>query len=65
MCSAFVEDCPEPVPIVFSIPDGTVQHGPLPKNYEWCVTHIQHARKHLEQMAKDGNIPEQRNIMWC
>lgn len=64
-CDAFVEDCSEPVKLIFNILEGSIQSSPMPKDYEWCTAHIRHAKMHLEQMAKDGQIPEQRNIMWC
>jgi len=64
-CNAFVEDCAEPVKLIFNILDGSIQNSPLPKGYEWCTAHIRHAGAHLEQMAKAAEIPEQRNIMWC
>lgn len=50
--------------IVFNMLDGSIQSTPLPPNYRWCTTHICQARRRLEQMVRDGRIPEQRNIIW-
>ena len=63
-CIAFVEDCKEPIEIIFHIPDGSVQNSPLPAGYEWCRSHIYHAQSALEKMAKEGEFPENWNIMW-
>lgn len=64
-CTAFVEDCKEPVEIVFRISDGSIQSSPLPKGYEWCRGHIQYSRFVFEKMVQEGKYPEKRTIMWC
>lgn len=63
-CVALVEDCAEPIRVVMNVADGTFQHSPLPKGYEYCASHIGHARRALERMVKDGKIVSETTVMW-
>lgn len=65
ICDAYVEDCAESISLVFNIAENSMQNSPLPKGYEWCVTHINHARAALARMAEAGDIKENWNIYWC
>lgn len=63
-CVAYVEDCKEGIRLEYNITDQTLSAEPLPKGYEYCTSHIAHARRHLEKMAETGEIPPERLIMW-
>lgn len=62
-CDIFPED---------SIENGTLEidmhkisvSASLPKGYEWCKNHIEHAKKHLSDIYISKNIPKQKIIMW-
>lgn len=37
----------------------------LPKDYEWCKSHLNHARNYLIDLANNSsNIPDEKLIMW-
>ena len=36
----------------------------LPSGYEWCKSHITHARKALIQMNASQKLPKEKLIMW-
>lgn len=37
----------------------------LPKEYEWCKNHLQHAKEYLLDLYFSGeNIPQEKTIMW-
>ena len=36
----------------------------LPKDYEWCKIHIEHAKKHLSNIYVSKIIPKEKIIMW-
>lgn len=64
-CGAFLEDCKEEIPLVFDIATGKILPVQLPKDYEWCSTHIGHARWFLKGMLEKGEFTESKLIMWC
>ena len=63
-CEAYVEDCREGIHLEYNITDQTLSADPLPKGYEYCKSHIGHARWNLKEMAETGEIPPERLIMW-
>lgn len=63
-CYAYFEDCPEPVNLSLSIDSEKLQDCVLPTGYEWCKAHIQHAKQSLLKMFKDGDLEEEKTIMW-
>lgn len=63
-CTAFLEDCKEPVQLVYSVQNDAVQYEALPSGYEYCVSHIGHIRSALQRMVKEGKIEPQKAIMW-
>ncbi len=63
-CTAYVEDCKEPVRLEFHIPDGEMQNTPLPSGYEWCRAHLSHAKKALGEIARKETPETRRTVMW-
>jgi hypothetical protein len=38
----------------------------LPKGYEWCKKHVQHAKQYLLNIiGEEKSIPREKTIMWC
>jgi hypothetical protein len=61
---AFVEDSKEQVNCVYYIESGTLEHSPLPKDYEWCNAHMYHAKSTIEKMLGEGNLQSRKTVMW-
>ena len=64
-CDAYIEDSIEAVPLKLNLSTGMFDEYSLPRGYEWCSSHIAHARMVLIDMAKNENITSERLIMWC
>ncbi len=63
-CEAYVEDCSQPVPLVFDIKNKDFKKYNLPKGYEWCESHIHHAKRYFASVLDKDEIPSERTIMW-
>lgn len=64
-CNAYVEDCKEPIPLVFRIKDRSYDRFDLPTGYEYCDWHILiYAKRFLEQAINMEDIPREKLIMW-
>lgn len=37
----------------------------LPDGYEWCTSHVDHAKEVMIRMSKNTDIPKEKLIMWC
>ena len=37
----------------------------LPLGYEWCKSHIEHARDYLCSVYQEESIPNEKLIIWC
>lgn len=64
MCKAFVEDCDIPIQLFLNEDNAELSNYDLPNGYEWCVSHILHARKYLRSLIGQPITETQRNIMW-
>ena len=63
-CLALVEDCTIPFKLIYDIMSEEFQPYELPKSYEYCKSHIAHARRELERISKEEILPQERLIMW-
>ena len=64
-CKAYVEDCEEPVNLMFHIRSHILDDFTLPNGYEYCDWHILiYAKKYLEEAANMVSIPKEKLIMW-
>lgn len=63
-CTAFVEDCTEPIQISVNKISQEMVSSPLPENYEWCRTHLIYAKRALLAMIENGEIETSTMIMW-
>ena len=63
-CTAYIEDCKEPVELTFHTPDELMQNTPLPQGYEWCTSHLLHAKKALKELSQKELPETQITIMW-
>lgn len=63
-CNAFVENCSESILLSVDIERRELESNVLPTGYEWCVSHLAHARKALLDMLDSGKIEHSKVIMW-
>ncbi len=64
LCNALVEDCPEIIPIEYSIEDDVFQQVRLPEGYEWCIGHIRYAERFIRELVNNDELPKEKLIMW-
>jgi hypothetical protein len=62
-CDIFPEDSKENGTLEIDMRKTVVSFS-LPKGYEWCKNHIEHAKKHLSNIYVSKKIPEEKIIMW-
>lgn len=63
-CKAYVEDCKEAISLSFDISTSMIKDVPLPQGYDWCDSHISHAKDYLMEIASKETIPDNHTIMW-
>ncbi len=61
-CDAYPEDSKSPIRMEVSISTGAVSHSDFPTGYEYCSSHIRHAKRFLLENA--DKLPETQLIMW-
>jgi hypothetical protein len=64
LCLAFVENCQEPIQLALNETSAELDNYRLPVGYEWCISHITHARKYLRSLIGKPIELTQRTIMW-
>lgn len=64
-CKAYVEDCKEAISLSFDISASMLNKVSLPQGYDWCTSHILHAKDYLMEIASKETIPDNHTIMWC
>lgn len=42
----------------------TVREYELPKGYEWCDNHVNHAMRTLIEISNEKEVPKERLVMW-
>lgn len=62
-CDIFPEDSKENGTLEIDMHKIVVSFS-LPKDYEWCKNHIEHAKKHLRDIYRTKKIPKEKIIMW-
>ena len=64
LCEAFVENCTEPIHLSLYENSAELDDYILPIGYEWCISHITHAKKYLRSLIGKPIEDSQRTIMW-
>ena len=64
VCEAFVEDCTESIELKLNETSAELDDYNLPDGYDWCISHVTHARKFLRTLIGKPNESTQRTIMW-
>lgn len=64
VCTAFVEDCTEPFEIRVNVESEELEPVILPHGYEWCKSHVAHAKFALLDMLESGEIKKQTTVAW-
>lgn len=63
-CYAYIEDCEEAIHLTLDLSKREFKDYILPNGYEWCKTHIAHAKFALLKMDDENKIEQERLIMW-
>lgn len=63
-CLAFVEDSKESFQLIYNIKNEDFDSYLLPKGYEWCKSHIAHAKRFMETILNKNEYPHEELIMW-
>ena len=63
-CVAYVEDCKQRIDLSFSESKAEFDRFDMPENYEWCKSHIAHAKKYLKSLIGNNIAPSEKTIMW-
>ena len=64
ICDAFVEDCTKPVSLSLNEQTKELGEFTLPNNYEYCKSHIMHAKKYLKSLIGKEFKNHEKMIMW-
>lgn len=63
-CQAFVEDCDTCFTISLNETTSELEDYRLPQGYEWCASHIAHAKRYLKTLIGKSIISDEHTIMW-
>lgn len=63
-CDIYPEDSASCGTLSYDFIKKTVTKSSLPEGYEWCKTHIAHAKQALQKMIDENEIPEEKLVMW-
>lgn len=63
-CDIIPEDSRESGHILVNLESGELKDFFLPKGYEWCRNHVNHAKNNLIKLAGEGDLPEEYLVMW-
>ena len=63
-CSAFVEDSNTAFCLEYKIKEDCFNTCSLPKGYEWCSSHIAHAKRFIKSLVEINDYPKEKVIMW-
>jgi hypothetical protein len=63
-CDIYPEDSISPGRVLVDISTGDVCEYTLPDGYEWCISHVQHARAVLLDISCQCEIPGEKMVMW-
>ncbi len=64
VCTAYIEDCKEPISIVYNISLDKFNVEKLPEGFSWCNQHIAYAERYLRKICTDDILPENKLLMW-
>ena len=64
-CVAYVEDCKQAIPLSFNESNAEFNTITMPEGYEWCKSHIAHAKKYLKSLIGKQIESTERTIVWC
>ena len=63
-CDIIPEDSTECGHIVVNLGSGELEDCVLPKGYEWCRNHVNHAQINLLELSKKEMLPDEYKVMW-
>lgn len=63
-CDILPEDSIESGHITVDLKTGRLEESSLPSGYEWCKSHVNHAKANLLRLAKQESLPEEYLAMW-
>ena len=63
-CDILPEDSIERGHIIVDLKSEEIKEYVLPKNYEWCRNHINHAARKLIELNEMNSLPDEYLVMW-
>lgn len=63
-CEVFVEDCIEPISLLYDIKDDIFSDYELPADYSWCKAHMGYAKCFISKLKDTTEIPKEKKIIW-
>lgn len=63
-CDIIPEDSKESGHIVVNMDSKEIKAFILPKGYEWCISHLHHAKRKLIELSKDDELSQEYLVMW-
>ncbi|MBP3328733.1 MAG: hypothetical protein J6L91_07485 [Clostridia bacterium] len=64
-CDIYPEDSSRAGHIIVDIDTKELKEYNLPLGYEWCKSHLNHAKYRMIEFVETDSIPEEDLIMWC
>ncbi|MBP5433863.1 hypothetical protein [Ruminococcus sp.] len=63
-CTAYLEDSEQGMSLSFNEKTSDFEDCVLPQGYEWCISHINHAKKYLKSLIGKNISATEKLIMW-
>lgn len=63
-CSIIPEDSKDAGHLIVDVTSGMIKEYTLPKGYEWCKKHINHAKDTLLKLYNAKETPKEKIVMW-
>lgn len=63
-CDIYPEDSANSGHIIVDMNTEELKNSVLPAGYEWCINHVNHARRRLIELLGEKDLPEEDLVMW-
>lgn len=63
-CDIIPEDSSDSGHIVVNLDSGKLEDFFLPAGYEWCMSHVDHAKNNLIALVKEEHLSKEKLVMW-
>lgn len=63
-CLVFVEDCEKGFEVMYDVENENFEDYSFPQGYEWCTSHMAHAKRFMKTIQNEIYYPHEKLIMW-